>query len=205
MEYKLVISGPIGAGKSTLLESITQYLRMHDYKVGCVREFIDSHSDGSKKLADWISGKISLLDFQNYISDCHIMDNEKIKDCPVKVYERTPYESALIFCNSTYCFKEVMNQANEVHQQYGIPYPNKKNEIIIDANRSAETVFETLIDIVDKDLVENIEERYVYLMVNVETSMSRIKARGRVSELSYSEGYLQNIIDAYNDVFIERE
>ena len=55
MEYKLVISGPIGAGKSTLLESITQYLRMHDYKVGCVREFIDSHSDGSKKLADWIS------------------------------------------------------------------------------------------------------------------------------------------------------
>lgn len=205
MEYKLVISGPIGAGKSTLLENIAQYLRMNDYRVGCVREFIDSHSEGSKKLSDWIQGKISLLEFQHYISDCHIMDNEKIKDCPIKVYERTPYECAMIFCNNTYCFKEVLEQANEVHQQYDIPFPNKKNQIIVDANRSADTVFETLIDIVDKDLEENITERYVYLKINVENCIARIKERGRVSELSYSEGYLQNIIDAYDDMFIESE
>ena len=205
MDYRLVLSGTIGAGKSSILEKIAQYIRMKNVKVGCVREFIDGHKNGSKMLCDWIQGKISLKEFQDFISVCQVIDNEKIEMCPVKIYERCPYESAVVFTKDTYCYRHVLDQANELHVQYCIPYPHLSQTITIDANRSLEEVYEDVRQIVDKDLEEKIDKRVIFLKVNLQTSVDRIKARGRVSEESYNEGYLQNLIDAYEELFTQNE
>lgn len=201
VNYKLVLSGTIGAGKSSILQSIVQYLRIIGYKVGCVREFIDSYPEGGKKLSDWITGKISLVQFQDFITCCHLMENDKIIQCPIKVYERTPYESAQIFCLNTYCYRHVLDQANELHTEYKIPYPFKENCKVVDANGTLTDVFEAVREIVEDDLAHGVQERVIYLRINLETCIERIKARGRLSELAYSEGYLANLIDAYEDLF----
>ena len=201
MDYRLVLSGTIGAGKSALLEKTAQYLRMKGNKVGCVREYIDAHKNGSKMLADWIQGKISLQEFQDFISICHVIDNEKIEMCPIKIYERSPYEGAVVFTKDTYCYRHVLDQANELHTQYGIPYPFPCDSVTIDANRPIDEVFEAVKEIVDKDLEQNVNKRVIYLKVTLETSVERIKARGRVTEESYNEGYLMNLIDAYEELF----
>ena len=57
----------------------------------------------------------------------------------------------------------------------------------------------------DKDLEQNVNKRVIYLKVTLETSVERIKARGRVTEESYNEGYLQNLIDAYEELFTQNE
>ena len=200
-DYRLVLSGTIGAGKSTILESIAQYLRIWGYRVGCVREFIDAHHDGARKLSDWITGRISLLQFQDYIAMCHVVDNERIIDCPIKIYERSPYESAEVFCKDNYCYRHVLDQANELHVQYKIPYPFKKSVKIIDANRPLTEVFDDVKNIVDDDLKNGVNERVIYLKTDVQHSIERIKERGRVSEQAYSEQYLQNLIDGYEEMY----
>lgn len=200
-DYKLVISGTIGAGKSTMLDKIADYIRMKELKVGVVREYIDSHPEGSAKLSSWITGKISLKEFEDYIFDCQTIDNEKVKDFPIIVYERTPIECAKVFCESSYCYKHVFDQALELHEMYNIPKPTKDNVTRIDANVSLEEVLDKIKMIVDMDLETNTKERIIYLMIDIETSMRRIKERGRLDELSYSDGYLENLIDAYEEFF----
>ena len=200
-DYKLVISGTVGAGKSTMLDKIADYIRMKELKVGVVREYIDSHPEGASMLSDWITGKISLKVFEDYISDCQTIDIEKVKDFPIIVYERTPYESAQVFCLGSFVYKHVLDQATELHEMYHIPKPNKENVTRIDANGTIEEVLEKIKMVIDMDLETNTKERIIYLVIDIDTSMRRIKERGRLSELSYSIGYLENLIDAYEELF----
>ena len=202
MEYNLIISGTIGAGKSTLVDRISEYLRMKNLKVGVVNEYITSHWDGPRKLSDWITGRISLQEFEDYIAACMRMNIDKIKDIPIKVFDRTPFESSEIFCKDTYCYKHVAQLMKEIHEDYKIPYPCKDNVYVVNANEDIEHVFAKVKECVDKDLQNGIHDRIIYLRCNVEQSMERIKIRGREPELSYPHSYLLSLVELYDALYL---
>ena len=201
-EYNLIISGTIGAGKSTNLEKIVEYLRMQGHKVGVINEYLQIQSDGMQKLSDWVSGRINIQEFHDYIAECIRINLDIVHNMPIKVYHRSPFESAEIFCKDQYCYKHISQVMNELHDEYKIPYPNKDNVIVIDAKQSLDEIFTKIKAIIDDDLCNHIKDRIIYLRIDLETCIDRIKKRGRGVELVYPEAYLLSLIELYDSLYL---
>ena len=203
--YNLIITGPIGAGKTTLIKKIANYYKEKKHDFGVVPEYIDGMIDGPNKLHEWINGDISLEEFQQYINNSMDILNQKVNDKPFKIYERTPIECAEIFSKESDIYEKVLVQAWGLHMKYSIPhmFHCAPYSMYINANQNENRVFKRVKKIIEKDLKRNITWRLIYLRVDVDKSIMRVKRRGRKSEKSYHKEYLQFIIDRYEDLFFD--
>ena len=205
--YNIIISGPIGAGKSTLITNIAKYYEQKGYDYGIIPEYIDGMEDGPQKLDDWISGKISLQEFQDYITASSDVLNKLVENKPFKIYERVPIEGAEIFSKDSEIYPRILNQANALHEKYSIPnmFHQAPYSMYINANQNEKSVFKRVKKIIEKDLKHNIPWRLIYLRVDPNTSSQRVLKRGRDYEMNYDSEYLQKIINRYEQLFFKKD
>ena len=92
----IALSGPVAAGKSTLLQALYNKLS-ETYRVYVIREYIDVLPDANDKLTDYLNGKISAYEFQNYILDYYERSSWLINEYDYVLVERCPIEGLQFF------------------------------------------------------------------------------------------------------------
>ena len=207
INYKIVICGGIGAGKTTLVKKLGEYFKNNQKTsdiYGIIPEYIDGMKDGQEMLNKWIKGQISLEEFQDYINESSCKLNEKVLNKSIKIYDRTPFESAEIFAKDTTSYEKTLNNALKIHNKFNIPFiPISQHRWkVINAQKKESEVYKDVLDIIEDDIKHNVEFRIIYLKINIRTCIYRVKyARKRESESTYSDEYLAEIIYRYDELF----
>ena len=195
-EYKFAVSGPISAGKSTSLEILYMLFMKYNFKIGVLREYINSDPTiGNELLGRFISGKTTNTTFQNYILDTYrdtYFEIDKNKDNNIIMMERIPDDSILIFANITNRNKpEDMNELS-LYTLYNkmlnydklCDFPSYlDNDTKVESFiGNIDDVLLSMIDIIVNDIKGGVKKRIIGLKVDVNTSIMRIKRRGRKEE-----------------------
>lgn len=199
----IALSGPVAAGKSTLLQAL--YNRLSDtYRVYIIREYIDVLPDANDKLTDYLNGKISAYDFQNYILDYYEHSSWLINDYDYVLVERCPVEGLMFFA------KLDVNKGRMSLDEYltlimrakcmtfypdpstGVSEPTSKNRLTIHTDdKTPDEITDIVYGHIDTiDIVQ--------LKVKPETIKHRIIQRGRECEIdAYSDDYLKYMCKHY--------
>lgn len=212
--YQLVIDGPISSGKSTILQYLFNIFSKYDFKIVNIPEYINVEPlIGPKLLTKYISSQITNSTFQNFILDVYRCESRKYKNTNYNLmfYERIPDDSIFIFANITN-----RNHPEDLNEQTLFSLYNKLLNYNVECNfpsyRDTNTHFSlvvgdiedklySILDIIINDIDKGINKRIIGLSTDLETSILRIKRRGRVEELDYDKDYLNAIINAYNNIY----
>ena len=200
-EYDIVVTGPIGAGKTTLVKKLINYFLNQQADLGVVPEYIDGMKNGPTKLADWLSGKITQEEFQDYLLDAYDYLNHKVYNQKIRLFERTPIEGAIIFSQGTNIYEKTLHGSAQLHDKYSIPDPQIEVPYIIDASQTIEEVFQAATKIIEEDRMTQTRKRIIYLRIDDETVYNRVNKRSRKGEDAYSKDYLSLIINRYETMF----
>lgn len=208
--YHYFISGSIGVGKSAAINAL-----MVNYsekiKLYYVREYIDYDCFGPKMLDDWISGKMSLLDFQFYIVNCfrEQLETEEYTNAKFVIWERHPLEALEVFSKNMN--KEDKEKLREVIRCLLEEFDVPEISTVIRARAIKISTYcltsNSIADIIYNDIINNIANikdtaTFVFLYVPkpfITEQQKRIFKRNRPMEvMAYQDiSQLQKINDNY--------
>ena len=215
--YQLAIDGPISSGKSTSLEHLLRlFSEVIDVEV--VPEYINSEPVIGPMLLDkFISDNITNSTFQNFILDCYHSSVKLLNsDYKLRLFERIPDDSILIFANLTnynkpedldeFALYHLYNKMIKYDHVDNYPsYLDDETKFIRIQSCSIEDVIITILSIIKSDVVEGIKKRIIGLNVDLSSCIIRIEERGRECESKYEPSYLNGIIKTYDKIFTKKE
>ena len=212
--YQFVVTGAIGSGKSTILEILNQLFLKYNFKVHTVPEYLGIDLElGNKLLERKIQNNISNTTFQNYIMDQYknrLESNSKYP-CDICLYERLPDDSILCFSNiSNYDKIDLTNfdlfvldkRMKALNEKFNIPtYRNEISHFEEFTLTELGPLIETILELIKKDIENNITHRIVGLNVSTNITINRIKKRNRKGEEGYTYEYLDRIVNYYKRLY----
>ena len=193
----IALSGPVAAGKSTLLQALYNKLS-ETHRVYVIREYIDVLPDANDKLTDYLNGKISAYEFQNYILDYYERSSWLINEYDYVLVERCPIEGLMFFAKldvnkGRMSLDEYLTLIMRAKGMTFYPDPStSKNRLVVHTD---ERTPDDILDIVYGH-IDSID--IVQLKVKPETIKQRIIQRGRQCEIeAYSDDYLKYMCKHY--------
>lgn len=202
--YSIIICGAIAAGKSSVVEALCRYFESLGVVFGHVPEYIDGMADGKEMLRKWRDGVIALEDFQKYIIESSVYLNERVFGIPVRIFERSPIEGALVFSRDSEFFSRILQDAVIVHRRFSIPIIKEHRPVCatVNADKPFGDVYKQVKQIVEHDRLSGVTRRIIYLRVSdIDLIIKRVEERGRDSEKSYTREYLKTIMERYDKLF----
>ena len=200
----IVLTGAVGVGKSTLCEAIKQQLLDKNVNVVYIPEYL-AHPQGLSLLGEYLSDKITNVTFQNFIMDYYEQTMAPLKDSDVRIFERTPDDSLLLFANlanlngkfDNLGLLNLFERIREINNKYSIPSIFDENVQFshIYTNSITKNVDE-IISIIETDK----RNRIVLLDNDVDTIEKRIHARARSGESAYDRSTIEMFCNYYNNI-----
>lgn len=189
------ISGSVGVGKSSAIQTFMLKYGTSRIKTCFIKEYIDFDCFGSTKLNDYVSHKMSLIDFQLYILDCFRkqLDTEEYRNAKFVLWERHPREAQKVFATTlSISDQRIFEEAiSNLETEFDIPP-------IVDTLKyralklsTYHLSSETIADIIYDEMKSNIASRmwdatFIFLYIPkqfVEEQFKRICVRGRPMEI----------------------
>lgn len=101
---KVIIAGGVAVGKSSIITAITNYLDTQHIKWIIVPEYIDVKEDGLEMLNKYLTKKITVYEFQEYVINYYAeyLDNLDVEGDEVLIFERAIDDAITCFSNLDY-------------------------------------------------------------------------------------------------------
>jgi len=209
--YQLVITGCIGSGKTTLLNELIKLF--NEFNPVIIHEYLEADKQlGPLILSNFINKTISSLTMQNCILDIYENELKNAQKSQFSFYERIPDDNLSIFTNLAYASHEIdenefgilYKRTLHLNEKYNLPsYINHKSKfkkiVSTDLLDSVLIILKTI----KEDIDNGITSRIFGLSVSLEICKLRICRRNRENEDKYTDEYLLNIINTYDNIYDE--
>lgn len=218
--YQLAIDGSISSGKSTSLEHLLKLFNevLTKENLQVIPEYLNAEPIIGPMLLDkFITKEITNSTFQNFILDCYHSTVKNLNnDFQLRLFERIPDDSILIFANLTnfntpedldeFALYHLYNKMIKYDKIDNYPsYLDDETKFIKIQSCSIEDVVITILSIIKSDIEQGIKKRIIGLNVDISSCIIRIQERGRECEAKYTSEYLNGIIKTYEKIFNKKE
>lgn len=217
--YSLVITGTIGSGKSTMCEILMTLINkiLPDMSINVFPEFNCSPGTlGGTLLMNKLNGTLSSNTFQSFILDTwennlRTSHQRSSHGSSFKLYERCIDDSILCFCNidnqngqlDDESFNALYHRAISLNEKYNVPSIMGRSEHHFTRILSGDinTNLNQILDIIQKDLSRNVNNRIIGLTVSDYESKTRVIRRNRNGEDAYTDTAIAMYNNVYNSLY----
>lgn len=209
--YQLVITGCIGSGKTTLLNELINIF--NEFQPVIIHEYLEADKQlGPLILSNFINKTISPLTMQNCILDIYENELKNSQKSQFTFYERIPDDNLTIFTNLAYGNHEIdenefsilYKRTLKLNEKYNLPsYINHKSNFKKIVSTDLLDSILIILKTISEDIDNGITSRIFGLSVSLEICKLRIYRRNRENENKYTDEYLLNIINTYDNIYNE--
>lgn len=209
---KIVITGGVGVGKTTTINHLKNILTENKIKFVSIPEYLDASPIGADMLNNYLQGKISAFEFQEYIInyfDKYLSSIELTGD-EIILFERVPDDTVTCFANiwnkqgklSDLELFTLYQQTKALNEKYNLPsyFKESNNNDLIhmlmntaDTKKTALRIFE---EIKNENYSTKQNKTIIIGLYNTPTEcLERVKNRGRDEE---TKNYTIETIKEFN-------
>ena len=205
----IFITGGVGVGKSTLITNLKQSIPKEERIV--IKEYIDFEPElGKKMLEETLQQKGNIYDFQLFILDFFDRQLQKIGNKKYIIFERSPYDSVIIFSTEAYLqgrmSKEQLDQLKQhvenICKKYHIPpFEECIFNRIDSCQYDVQHLYHHVKCLVDESRKKELNVCFFLYCSDPYKQKENIEKRGRPEERNYDMNYMININQKYESIF----